>query len=223
MKVHISKWLFLLVLAPLAYFLFMPVYYAKTQEQSTLGNYLMGGFILVTVAVFMVDQIIQHHRNRKEEQKKHSLELNEIYKRISHVGFQTQGQNRSEIMLNFPRNYYLNPTPILSPNSDRVQRSMDNTFLNLPLQSMFPYDQLEFHPEYENFEFAIEHLKNSEYENIYKHWENVWKIINGYKGDSEPLLDQLKGELDSFSTELKTLIANLKAGNQIKGKCPKCP
>lgn len=220
---RISNWLYLLFIAPLAYFLFMPVYYSKTQDQMILQNYLMGGFILVTVLVFMIDQIIQNHRAKKQEQKNHSTELNEIYKRISHVGFQTQGDNRSKIMLNFPRDYYINPAPKFSANPDRVARSMENYFQNAPLQRTIPLNELEFHPDYDNFEFAIEHLKNKEYENIYKYWNNVWKIINSYSQQSQPVLDELKKELDLFSTELQKLVTELKVGKQIQGKCARCP
>ncbi len=54
----------------------MQIYHSEPKDQPTIGNYLMYGFILVTVVVFVADQILQH----RAEAKKRIIDKNEKHK-----------------------------------------------------------------------------------------------------------------------------------------------
>lgn len=54
----------------------MAIYHSEPNQQPTIGNYLLYGFILVTVVVFVAEQVLQH----RAESKRRVFDKNEIHK-----------------------------------------------------------------------------------------------------------------------------------------------
>ena len=141
-----------------------------SNEDKSLDTYLLGGFIVVEVIIFVTDQIIQSRRHLQDRRERHTKDLYEIYKRIADVGIMEEKQ---KLVLSFPRHYkefdYTN-TDILMESLERYDPRFERTTIQY----------FHLHKDYEYFDFAMEHLKYKKYNNIYKHYEKLNQLVEEY-------------------------------------------
>lgn len=194
-----------------------------TEPPKFLESYLLVGFIIQGIITFLLTDMMYKKRESQNKKEAHSLDLNEIYKRLCYVGCQNwNSPNRSRVQLTFPRNFYISSTP-RSLSTDRFARVLANATSDSIHYETINFDELHRHPDYQYFEFAIEHLKDKKYEKIYIHWKKAWDIIDSYNEGSKTGMDELNAELKLFANELESLIMRLKSGKQIESKCSACP
>lgn len=140
-----------------------------SNEDKSLDTYLLGGFIVAEVIIFVTDQIIQNRRHLQDRRERHTKDLYEVYKRITDVGIKKVEQN---LELDFPVNY-----KEFRSNLDIIESMKKNYDPSLH-RTTIPYFHL--YQEYEYFEFAMEHLQYKKYNNIYKHWEKLNQLVEEY-------------------------------------------
>lgn len=186
------------------------------------SNWLLLGVIAMEGGSFLIGQLLDRRNRVQERREKHTSELNEIYKRLCRIGYKTG--NRNEVVFTVPRSYYMTTQLQSTSRVNRLTQSMP-TSPNYNHLTRIGFDEMSIHPDYQDFDFAMEHLKYKKYENIYKHWENANKLIKEYviagNNPTKEALDKLNEELKLFSKELLVLVTQLKS-RKIEGECAKC-
>ena len=175
-----------------------------SNEDKSLDTYLLGGFIITQVLLFMIDQIFQNMRGTRNDLKEHTKSINEVYKLLTLVNIR-EGRHGEmwKHFLTFPKEYKSSRTPYFDELEEGVKPE--------PLYE----DQLKSdYPVYLYYESAIEHLKHKKYKGIYEHWENVKNKLDELNSKTNPkkmLEDRIKEKMSECFPDFKNGITGLKS------------
>ena len=173
-------------------------------EDQSLDTYLLGGFIITQVLLFMIDQIFQNIRGTRNDLKEHTKSINEVYKLLTLVNIR-EGRHGEmwKHFLTFPKEYKSEITQILEEERDGTKPE--------PLYE----DQLKSdYSVYLYYESAIEHLKHNKCNGIYEHWENVKNRLDELNSKTNPkkmLDDRIKEKMSECFPDFKKGITGLKS------------
>ena len=174
-----------------------------SNEDKSLDTYLLGGFIITQVLLFMVDQIFQNMRGTRNDLKEHTKSINEVYKRLTLVSIE-QGRHQEpwKHFLKFPKEYKSSGTQ----DFDKLEEGVKPETLH--------EDQLKYDSVYDYYRSAIEHLKHKKYKGIYEHWENVKNKLDELNSKTNPkkmLEDRIKEKMSECFPDFKNGITGLKS------------
>ena len=181
--------------------IFAIIYFSN--EDKSLDTYLLGGFIITQVLLFMVDQIFQNIRGTRNDLKEHTKSINEVYKLLTLVSLE-QGRHQEpwKHFLKFPKEY----------KSSRTQY-FDELLEGIKPEKLHE-DNLKYNSVYDYYESAIEHLKDKKYKNIYEHWKKAKTMLdelNSKTSIEERLEDRIKEKMDKCFPDFKNSIIELKS------------
>ena len=166
-----------------------------------LLTYLLGGFIITQVLLFMVDQIFQNIRETRNDLKEHTKSINEVYKLLTLVNIKQGGHQESwKHFLKFPAEY----KPQLTQFREGLWESIESETLH--------ENHLKYNSIYDYYESAIAHLKHK-YKHIHKHWENAKNLLdelNSKTSIEERLEDRIKEKMDECFPDFKNNLVELK-------------
>ena len=173
-----------------------------SNEDKSLDTYLLGGFIITQVLLFMVDQIFQNMRGTRNDLKEHTKSINEIYKLLTLVSIE-QGRRQEpwKYFLKFPKEY--KSSMIQFREEPREGRQFEKLY----------EDDLEHDSVYDYYKSAIEHLKHKKYKRIYDHLENTKNLLdelNGKTSIEERLEDRIKEKMDKYFPALQSFTSGTK-------------
>ena len=165
-------------------------------EDKSLDTYLLGGFIITQVLLFMVDQIFQNIRETRNDLKEHTKSINEVYKLLTLVSIE-QGRRQEpwKYFLKFPKEYKSSMTEYREELWEDIKKP----------EKLYE-DHLKYDSVYDYYESAIEHLKHK-YKRIYKHWKNAKNLLgelNGKTSIEEMLEGVIKEKMHHYFPSLQS-------------------
>ena len=171
-------------------------------EDKSLDTYLLGGFIITQVLLFMVDQIFQNIRETRNDLKEHTKSINEVYKLLTLVSIE-QGRWREpwKHFLKFPKEY-----------KSSMTQYREELWEDIKKPEKLYEDHLKYDSVYDYYDSAIEHLKHK-YKHISKHWENAKNLLdelNSKTSIEERLEDRIKEKMDKYFPDFKNNLVGLK-------------
>ena len=174
-------------------------------ENKSLDTYLLGGFIITQVLLFMVDQIFQNIRETRNDLKEHTKSINEVYKRLTLVSLE-QGRHQEpwKHFLKFPKEY----KPSTPQYFDELLEGVKPETLH--------EDQLKYDSVYDYYGSAIDHLKDKKYKHIYEYWkkaETMLDELNSKTNIGKMLEDRIKEKMDKCFPDFKNSAIGLKFYN----------
>lgn len=144
----------MVIVAIAAAILFIPIAaFTSNEDRTSLNLVLLAGFIFIEVLLFLFNNRLQDKRDLIQKREKHSSDLYDVYKRLMHIHLR-KGYGQS---LDFH-------VPV------RYEDSFNY------LHGDFSEVDLMLVNDIENFDWAMEHLKDKKYENI----QNAWATANEY-------------------------------------------
>ena len=190
---------YIVIIGLIAAAIFAVIFFSN--EDKSLDTYLLGGFIITQVLLFMVDQIFQNIRETRNDLKEHTKSINEVYKRLTLVSIE-QGRWREpwKHFLKFPKEY-----------KSLTTQHMEELLEGIKFETLHE-DHLKYDSVYDYYESAIEHLKHK-YKHIYKHWENTKNRLdklNSKTSIQEKLEDRIKEKMDKYFPDFKNNLVGLK-------------
>lgn len=159
----------------------------KESKMEAVGSVVTA--IGVAIMIVMLKQFFFGNEKPHSERKRHIDEMCGIYKRLCDCNIE---ENMGKLELSFPR-VYKESSPEDSLE-EMLDAKSDQYFGRVPEEYLGDY------PDYDFYDFAIEHLKHKEYEHIYEHWVNIHRLLDEFNNKTrfvEKLKNTIKEKMDA--------------------------
>lgn len=221
--------------------IFIPIILSDSNDK--IDTYLLGGFIVSEVIIFVFDQIFQSKRETREDRKTHSKEFLTTLKILDGADISCT-KTKFDVCVPYPyKNFKLNQS-IMSKTAetfDAIKEASENS----PHYRWISYEGTEEG----NFQGLLEHLQHKKYKNSYEKWTKLQNKLKEHSEKYHPYPEkelsnyellkfydenfEVEGFMESqkecvrlltdFYFSLEPLIKELRGVKIIEGKCQWCP
>lgn len=221
--------------------IFIPIILSDSNDK--IDTYLLGGFIISEVIIFVFDQIFQSKRETWEDRKTHSKEFLTALEILDGADISCT-RTKFDVCVPYPYKNYKLQQSIVSKTGITFDE-LENRLGKTPHHRWISYEGIDE----ANFEGLLEHLKHKKYKDSYDKWTKLQNKLKEHTEKYHPYPNKelsdyelLKFYDDNFEVEgfmesqkkcvrlltdfyfsLESLIKELRGVKIIEGKCQWCP